>query len=193
MESIDRSLGIFYTWWRGDAIPILSPLPEFTIAETLNDDTTIDSELLDPGEISRLRSEGNRLYVARPGDEPVAWGWNATVTISIGELGIDRLLPIRNRYLWGFVTRPHWRGQGIYPHLLQAILRQDTDAERFWIGHEDGNTASARGILKAGFTPVGEVFQFTDGGRRLMPSGPLDRALACEGVFGVPVMPASDK
>ena len=190
MEPIDRSLGIFYCWWRGDAIPALTLIPDLVITEQvelLGASRPIDPSVLDPSTIARRKSEGNRLYVAHHRDEPVAWGWNATTNISIGELEIDRPLLDGNRYLWGFVTRPAWRGRGIYSHLLQEILRLDSAANRFWIGHEDGNDASARGILKAGFLPVGEVFQAPDGGRRLIGRGQEDRSLACKAVFGVPM------
>src|SRR5262249_35635739 len=49
-----------------------------------------------------------------------------------------------------------WRGLGIYPRLLQAILaREAGEAQRFWIGHVRENRASGRGIVKAGFGTIG--------------------------------------
>ncbi len=50
------------------------------------------------------------------------------------------------------------RGLGIYPRLLQAILRAESvDAERFWIGYAPENHASRSGIQKAGFKDVVEL------------------------------------
>jgi glycosyltransferase involved in cell wall biosynthesis len=71
---------------------------------------------------------------------------------SIGELGLEFAIPAGNRYLWDFATLPAWRGIRIYPRLLHVIVnRESIEAERFWIGHVDGNSASGRGIVKAGY------------------------------------------
>ena len=67
------------------------------------------------------------------------------------------------------------------------MLRQEL-AERFWIGHDTGDVASGRGILKAGCTPVGEVIALESGDLRLVPAGSLERAEACEQVFGIPLV-----
>ncbi len=89
------------------------------------------------------------------------------------------------RYLWGFVTLPDWRGQGIYPTIIQAMLRQEADAERFWIGHNFGNDASASGILKAGFVPVGEAYRSRDGSLRYARSGNDERARAAQALLAM--------
>lgn len=49
-------------------------------------------------------------------------------------------------------------GRGIYPRLLQHIVRlEGAEAERFWIIHAPENRASGSGIRKAGFTTSGEI------------------------------------
>lgn len=60
-------------------------------------------------------------------------------------------------YLWDFETLRRWRGRGVYPHLLQGILSLLGSIDRFWIGYEEANAASARGIEKAGFGIVGDL------------------------------------
>jgi hypothetical protein len=117
--------------------------------------------------------------------EPVAWGWCATSDLSIGELGLSCSLPPGNRYLWDFVTLPSWRGRRIYPWLLQTIIASEPDAERFWLGHDMPNVASARGITKAGFQEVGVLYRRPDGEFVLVPSGSWDRAEAAASLFGV--------
>ncbi|MGH9176090.1 MAG: GNAT family N-acetyltransferase, partial [Vicinamibacterales bacterium] len=87
--------------------------------------------------------------------------------------------------LWGFVTVPAWRGQGIYSALLQAILCGEA-ADRFWIGHDIGNTASARGILKAGFTSVGAAVQCADGVLRYRRASDDERSRAAQALLGMP-------
>jgi hypothetical protein len=77
------------------------------------------------------------------GGESVAYGWVADAGAAIGELDVAFRLEANDRYLWDFVTLPAWRGRGVYPHLLQAILRAE-EGGRFWIINAPENVASAR-------------------------------------------------
>src|SRR5438552_19101239 len=91
---------------------------------------------------------GHRPYLAELDGNAAALGWCALCQFGIGELGLRRPLPRGDAYLWDFRTMRAWRGRGIYPRLLQHILRDSSvPAERFWIGHDLDNTASERGIL----------------------------------------------
>ena len=109
-------------------------------------------------DIRRRFAEGHRAYVARLDGEPAAFGWVATATATIGELGASITLPARQRYLWNFVTLPRFRGRGIYPRLLRTILEDETaDVDWWWIMYAPENRASGAGIAKAGFTPVASV------------------------------------
>jgi GNAT superfamily N-acetyltransferase len=109
------------------------------------------------------QDDGHQPYLARLGGVSVAYGWSAHRAAVIGELGIKLQLAAGERYLWDFVTLPDFRGQGIYAGMLQAILATEADAQRLWIGHDFGNVASARGILKAGFQPVNALYREADG------------------------------
>ncbi|HSK21329.1 MAG TPA: GNAT family N-acetyltransferase [Longimicrobiales bacterium] len=101
---------------------------------------------------------GHTAWIATIDGEPAAWGWMATRSADIGEMGLTFKLPSRQRYLWNFVTRPAYRGHGIYPRLLDAIVRaESTRADRFWIAHAPENRASEAGIRRAGFVPVAEL------------------------------------
>ena len=177
-------VGRFHTWWRGDFLPDLPDLAGLAIEPT-NDDRVAALVAIAPNEFRRRTQGSNQFWLARIRDEPVGWGWIASDAVSIGELGIARRLPPGNRYLWDFVTVPRWRGHGIYRWLLQTIVKSGTDAERFWIGHDLPNVASARGIAKAGFHEVGLLYRDQDGGFDLVPTGPIDRASAASALFGV--------
>jgi hypothetical protein len=87
--------------------------------------------------------------------------------------------------LWDFQTLPPWRGRGIYPRLLQAIIADDMEAERFWVGHDLDNISSARGIAKAGFRQVGAVYRTAGGELAMMPSGSIEHATAASAQFGI--------
>src|SRR5688500_19003134 len=92
--------GIFYGWWRGDPLPPLA-LPAGLTTERLTDEQpTRIVETLDPSGAMTLRHDGHRLYIARIDDEVVGYGWAATATASIGELGVEMRLAPNERYLW---------------------------------------------------------------------------------------------
>jgi GNAT superfamily N-acetyltransferase len=184
-----QPIGIFYAWWRGDALPVIDALAGLDV-ETPGSISAELARVMEPylkrAEAERLLEQGDRLYAGMVAGEALAFGWTATRRLSIGELGVERDLPPGDQYLWGFVTVPEARGKGLYPRLLQAILQREP-AERFWIGHDYDNRASARGILRAGFRPVGEVFPSDAGGLMLAPGDAVERARACEALFGVPI------
>ncbi len=52
-------------------------------------------------------------------------------------------------------TEPEFRGKGLYPYLLTYIMNDIPTASAFYIICSETNTASRRGIQKAGFTFLG--------------------------------------
>jgi ribosomal protein S18 acetylase RimI-like enzyme len=177
------------TWWRGDPRPALSALAGFRTAPS--EDTVLVAALagLDPREAKRRLGSHHRAYVAYLGPIPVAYGWVALSGACIGELGVQVQLGADDRYLWDFATLPAWRGRGIYPRLLQAILRaEEHEAERFWIIHAPENGASQAGIERAGFRAVGELSFRHGGGTGLVPGGLRERARVGATLLGVPLI-----
>jgi hypothetical protein len=177
-------VGPWYVRWPGDPLPSLPPLPGFIAAPADDDRTLAALAGIDLAEVAARRRAGNQPYLAQLDGDPVALGWSTGNIIEIGELDITAPLPPGNRYLWGFVTVPAQRGRGLYPRLLQAILRAEGADIRAWIGHEPDNTASSRGILKAGFRCVGHVFRIPDGTFVVTPTGPVERARAGAAILG---------
>lgn len=115
-------------------------------------------------EIQDRFSAGHRAYVASMHGVPAAWGWIATRSATIGELKVAFSFSPAERYLWNFVTLPDFRGRGIYPRLLEAIVDAErAEAERFWIAYAPENHASGAGIQKAGFAIVAELSFAGDG------------------------------
>ncbi|MFN8503392.1 GNAT family N-acetyltransferase [Kouleothrix sp.] len=174
------------TWWRCDTLPPLPPLAGFGAA--VCDDAALLSRLnrITAGEVRARWRDGHRAYVAAQGGAPVAYGWVATRAAAIGELALKLALPVADRYLWDFATLPAWRGRGIYPRLLQAIMRSEAEAaERFWIIYAPENQPSGAGMRKAGFAPVAELS--FDAGRqvRLAALGAPERARAAAALLGL--------
>lgn len=110
-------------------------------------------------EIERRFMEQNDAWVLWVKDIPAAFGWVAHVFAPIGEL--ERFVQVGDDevYLWNFRTVEQWRGKGLYPLLLQHILRAQLSqgTRRHWIIAKPENRASVRGIQKAGFEVVGEL------------------------------------
>lgn len=187
LVSDSEPFGLLYTWWRGDPLPELPPLPGLRVEPLDNDHATKAGIDLEVDEVRERTRQGHRLYVARLDGQLVAWGWSAFSTAAIGELGLAIVLPPGNHYLWDFVTLPARRGRGIYPHMLQAMLGFEGDIARFWVGHDDPNVASGRGILKSGFQLVGELYRSDEGSFHLSLVGDPDRTLLGASILGVPM------
>jgi GNAT superfamily N-acetyltransferase len=185
MTRLGEPVGRFHAWWRGDPLPALPGLSDLSIFPS--DDVRTLAQLLaiDAREIEERMRRGDRPWLARIAGAVVGWGWSAAAELSIGELGISRPIPPGNRYLWDFFTVPPWRGRGIYPRLLQAIVSREVDADRFWLGHDLDNAASARGVAKSGFRQAGVLYRRENETFVLVPSEPLDRAVAAASLFGV--------
>src|SRR5690349_1755636 len=180
------------TWWAGDQLPALAPLPGFQAAVTTDIDALARLARLDPAEVRARLDGGHQPYVALLGDAPAGYGWVAGTGATIGELGVSFVLPRGDRYLWDFATLPAWRGRGLYPHLLQGIIAAETaEAARLWIIHAPENRASCRGIAKAGFAPIGELSFRADGSAGFLPHGRLTRASVGAALLGVPLLDAT--
>lgn len=177
------------TWWTQDALPDLPALPGFQVAIATDDLTLAKLNRLSVAEVRARREAGHRPYLGLLDGEPVAYGWVATEEASIGELRLIIRLPSGNRYLWDFATLPGFQGRGIYPHLLQAIIRQESpEAERFWIIYAPENLPSGAGMEHAGLLPVGQLSFQSDGAVGLAPTGSHDRAQAGAELLGVPLL-----
>ncbi len=178
--------GLFYTWWRGDPLPALPDVAGLSIEPVTGERVHEVVIQLDVSEIEERANEGHQLYAASVAGEVVGWGFSATSTAAIGEHGITVVLPAGNRYLWDFVTVPEWRGRGIYPHMLQAIIAHERDVEQFWVGHDFSNVASGRGILRSGFHLVGKLYPVHEGGFVLVSIDDPERTRIGASILGVP-------
>ena len=177
------------TWWRGDAVPPLSPLPGFRVEASRDQHLIAHINQLAQHEVRQRLHMGHQPYLAYIEQTPVGYGWMATQEASIGELDIRFALPATERYLWDFATLPEWQGYGIYPRLLQHILmQQSSTVERVWIIYAPENSPSGAGMTKAGLLPVGQLSFRSDGGVGLAPFDSLERAQAGAALLGIPLI-----
>lgn len=171
---------------RDDHTPSMDILPGFAVRRETDAAAMAELQGRSAAEMRRRFDAGHRAYVAWLDDAPAAWGWVATRTAEIGELGSSFTVPAGERYLWNFVTLPAHRGLGIYPRLLEAIVRAESEeAERFWIAHAPENHASGAGIRKAGFVALAEL-SFDASGRAALMALTPDGGRIASRVLGLP-------
>ena len=171
---------------RSDPTPTLAPLAGLVVRRERNASTMAALQHRAPSDIQRRFDAGHRAYVAVLDETPAAFGWVATESAEIGELGSTFAIPRGERYLWNFVTLESCRGLGIYPRLIDAIVRAESrDAERFWIAYAPENHASGSGIRKAGFTALAEL-SFDEEGRPALRSIVPGAARIVSRLLGLP-------
>jgi ribosomal protein S18 acetylase RimI-like enzyme len=127
---------------RDDRISQLTPLPSLAVRREVDAKVMAALQGKPEAAMTRRFDAGHRAYVALWDGEPAAWGWVATRSAEIGELSSTFTIPSGERYLWNFVTSKEHRGKGIYPRLLDAIVRAESrEAARFWIAYAPENHA----------------------------------------------------
>jgi GNAT superfamily N-acetyltransferase len=181
-------LWLLWSWCRGDALPICESVSGLTVEESTHVELLSQLMNIPEAALSEQLELGDRAYLARMPTLPVAVGWSATGAVALFGGRVTLHVPPHHRYLYGFVTHPDWRGRGIYPCLLQVILRIE-EQEHFWIMHLLENTPSQRGIHKAGFRLAGRLSFLPTGGLGLMPPpGDGERAHMAAHLLGLPLI-----
>jgi GNAT superfamily N-acetyltransferase len=172
---------------RSDPIPSIDPLPGLVVQREQDAAVMAALQGRAQAEMTRRFDAGHRAYVALRDGERAAWGWVATRSAEIGELGSSFDIPRGERYLWNFVTLAAHRGVGIYPRLLDAVVRAESrEADNFWIAYAPENHASGAGIRKAGFLSLAELSFGSDGRAALKGMRPGGARVASR-VLGLPV------
>jgi hypothetical protein len=170
---------------RSDPTPTLTPLAGLVVRRVLDASMMAALQRRAESDIQRRIDAGHRAYVAFLHDAPAAFGWVATESAEIGELSSTFGIPRGERYLWNFVTLEQFRGLGVYPRLVDAIVRAESfAAEQFWIAYAPENHASGSGIRKAGFTALAEL-SFDGEGRPALRSIIAGGALVVSRLIGL--------
>ena len=166
-------------WHRDDVLPQMKTVSGLMVGRMDDAEALAQAQSRTPALVHERFTAGHRAYVARLDGRIVAWGWVAMRRARIGELDLEFDVPAGERYLWNFVTLPGFRGRGIYPALLEQVLRQESaDAERFWIVYAPENHASAAGIRRAGFRAAAELSFDVEGRPAFRPHDDIRRPLA---------------
>ena len=153
-----------YTFSKIDKFPSIKITPGVKMEECSNVNLLSEMGTTTVDDVTRRLANGHVAFIAYVNNQPAAFGWMATEKAKIGELNHEITLPEGNRYLWNFRTLEAFRGLGIYPALLQYIIKSHFEtSDRFWIIHAPENKSSLSGIIKAGFQFVGTLYTNEDG------------------------------
>jgi hypothetical protein len=107
-------------------------------------------------EMERRRAFGDVCYAAYHEGRCVHYSWMTSTTRLLTDAGCTAHLTPQNSWIYNCYTAPEYRGWSIYPIVLAHIVAevQAQRGGRVWIDVLDGNTASLRGVSKAGFKEV---------------------------------------
>lgn len=111
--------------------------------------------------VARRLAAGQRCFAAWAAEDGIAaYCWVATAPVPIAELEGWAEPGPGEAYIFECATRPAHRGRGLYSALLRQVLAALGRAglRRAWIGADRANVASQRGIERAGFRPVADVW-----------------------------------
>jgi RimJ/RimL family protein N-acetyltransferase len=175
------------SWWRGDPLP---PRPDSErVVVVASNDRPLLADLVQtsPEEVDQRIQSGHRAYVAFVDGTPAGHGWVATREAEIGELDLRLMLPERDTYLWDFGTVTAFRGLGVYPAILRAILERE-NADRFWIIYAPENLPSGLGIERAGFTRVADLSFDRAGRATLRGAVKAERVKAAARLLHLPIV-----
>ena len=162
-EHDPRRAGTIWTLDPAAPTPEIAPLAPVAFCRA---DSSAAAELAEAmggdvlAEVLRRFENGRQCYVARVDGRLAAYGWVSFDEEFIGELNLRlRLLP-GEAYVWNCVTLSDFRQKHLYSALLVHIARELGKAHfsRIWIGADLENIPSQRGIARAGFTYVADLF-----------------------------------
>ncbi len=93
-------------------------------------------------------------------EEVVSYCWMTSNSAPIGEIGKSIILKNREMYLYDAFTEPEFRGNGLFPRILTAILRRGRQEgyQKAFIFALSSNKSSIMAIRRTGFNSFQSVY-----------------------------------
>lgn len=154
--------GIYFFYWKNDGKQIDVKSDTFVFLEIDDASKLIDIEPNKQQEYKKRIEDGHVFCCLKEGNNLSCYGWiNPTSHHFFGELDLKTNFPNSIEILYDFYTYEKYRGQGLYPLLLQKIcFRNDTVK----IGYAlTDNLSSMKGLQKANFKLLALVRGYNKG------------------------------
>jgi ribosomal protein S18 acetylase RimI-like enzyme len=161
-ENDSRHAGTIWVFDLDQHIPVIKPLIHASFSRVGIESIKELADSMganDATDILKRFEDGRRCYVAQVEDKLAAYGWVSFEEEFIGELHLRLKLLPGEAYIWDCATLPEFRRNHLYSTLLTYILAElsTEHLHRVWIGADLDNTASQRGIARAGFQHVADL------------------------------------
>ncbi len=108
----------------------------------------------------RIKEPSGEGYMAFYGEKIAGYAWITYKEFYMDELNYAYPLREDEFFIYDCFVSPEFRGRGIYPAMLQAILRDyrvEGAYRRACIGVSSANRGSRRGVIKAGFREYSRI------------------------------------
>lgn len=181
-ENDPRRAGTIWTLDLDEPTPLVKPRLAATFGTLRPQNGPALAAALDgrtPADIGQRFASGRRCYATWVGKQIAAYGWVSFNEEYIGELNMHLQLLPGEAYIWDCATLPAFRRNHLYSALLLYIAGE-LRAEglcRAWIGANQENLASQKGMARAGFQHVADL---------LIAPTPAPRRGWLQGLPGVP-------
>jgi ribosomal protein S18 acetylase RimI-like enzyme len=181
-ENDPRRAGTIWTLDLKEPTPLVTPRLAVTFGRLLPQSGPALAAALDGGasaDVGKRFASGRRCYAAWAGEDIAAYGWVSFNEEYIGELNMRLHLLPGEAYIWDCATLPAFRRNHLYSALLLYIAGE-LRAEglcRAWIGANQENLTSQKGMARAGFQHVADL---------LIAPAPARRRGWLQGLPGVP-------
>ncbi len=126
---------------------------EHRIIERASPDRNLIAEIQGDYLTSERFDRGEKCFAALHQGRAVSYIWGARGVVGVEEIGMAIRPAHTEFYLYDAFTLEPWRGRNLYPAVLRRSLEEGRKEglERALIFVDSGNTASRRGVDKAGF------------------------------------------
>jgi ribosomal protein S18 acetylase RimI-like enzyme len=173
MPDAERAVGTFWVFNLDWPLPAdLEPVTPVTFVRLSTESVPTLAQVMglaESAEVLQRMAGERRCYAFLSEGLPAAYGWVSFREEYIGELDLHLRLEPGEAYIWDCATLPAFRGRHFYTALLIHILHElrAEGLNRVWIGADADNAISLRGIARAGFTWVSELYIDQTGAKRL--------------------------
>ncbi len=161
-ESDPRKAGTIWLLEMNEPAPVIEPGCAVTFHRAGLNALSALANAIGPGstdEVERRLATGRRCYAAWIDKQLAGYAWVSFDEEFVGELNLWIHLQPGEAYIWDCATLPGFRNLHIYSAILAYVtseLRRE-GYQRIWIGANQDNLPSQRGIARAGFKAIADV------------------------------------